>query len=76
MGAPAQFKHVKLIRPNFLTAYLYELAGKFSAFYDNCPVLKAQSDSLRQSRLILCDHTARVIRQGLELLGIQTIEQM
>ena len=63
-------------RPNFLTAYLYELAGTFSVFYDNCPVLKAPDENLRRSRLMLCDHTALVIRQGLELLGIETIEQM
>jgi arginyl-tRNA synthetase len=63
-------------RPNFLTAYLYELAGRFSGFYDRCPVLKAGTDALRLSRLKLCDHTARVIRVGLELLGIDVIEQM
>jgi len=63
-------------RPNFLTAYLYELAGAFSVFYDSCPVLKAPDPELRRSRLMLCDHTALVIRQGLELLGIETIEQM
>ena len=55
---------------------LYDLAGAFSVFYDNCPVLKAPDENLRRSRLMLCDHTALVIRQGLELLGIETIEQM
>ena len=63
-------------RPNFLTAYLYELSGKFTGFYDNCPVLKAPTDTLRRSRLALCDHVGRVIKQGLNLLGIETIEQM
>ncbi len=77
----AKFGHLldlaaREFRPNVLTAYLFELAGSFSVFYDNCPVLKAESHSLRQSRLILCDHTARVIKQGLELLGIETIESM
>ncbi len=62
-------------RPNFLCAYLYELAGDFARFYENCPVLKAQGDS-RASRLALCDLTSRVLQQGLGALGIQTTEQM
>jgi arginyl-tRNA synthetase len=62
-------------RPNFLCAYLYELAGHFARFYENCPVLKARGPS-RDSRLALCDLTARVLRQGLEVLGIETTEQM
>ena len=63
------------LRPNFLCNYLYELAGKFTSFYENCPVLKAE-DATRQSRLILCDLTARVLRQGLDVLGIKVVEQM
>ncbi len=63
-------------RPNQLTAYLFELAGRFTAFYEKHPVLKAQPDALRQSRLLLCDLTARTIRQGLALLGIDVVEQM
>ena len=62
-------------RPNFLCNYLYELAGKFTAFYENCPVLKADDD-LRASRLALCDLTARVLKQGLDVLGIEVVEQM
>ena len=63
-------------RPNYLTAYLYELAQKFSAFYTNCPVLGAGPDK-RPTRLLLCDLTARTIRHGLhELLGIEVVEQM
>jgi arginyl-tRNA synthetase len=62
-------------RPNFLCNYLYELAGKFTAFYENCPVLKAD-DSLRLSRLALCDLTAKVLKQGLDVLGIEVVEQM
>ncbi|HEV2436843.1 MAG TPA: arginine--tRNA ligase [Verrucomicrobiae bacterium] len=62
-------------RPNFLCNYLYELAGKFTAFYENCPVLKADA-ATRASRLALCDLTARVLKQGLETLGIETVEQM
>jgi arginyl-tRNA synthetase len=62
-------------RPNFLCGYLYELAGDFARFYENCPVLKAQADT-RATRLALCDLTARVLKQGLEALGIETTEQM
>jgi arginyl-tRNA synthetase len=62
-------------RPNFLCNYLYELAGKFTSFYENCPVLKAD-DATRASRLALCDLTAHVLKQGLETLGIETVEQM
>lgn len=61
--------------PNVLCSYLYELAGLFMGFYENCPVLKADDD-VRASRLALCDLTARTIRTGLELLGIDTLEQM
>ena len=63
-------------RPNYLCNYLFELAGKFTGFYENCPVLKAESENVRNSRLALCDLTARVIKQGLETLGITTVEQM
>lgn len=63
-------------RPNFLTNYLFETANCFSTFFEHCPVLKAETDSVRTSRLLLADLTARVLAQGLELLGIQTIEQM
>jgi arginyl-tRNA synthetase len=63
-------------RPNFLTQYLFETANCFSIFFEQCPVLKAESEALRTSRLLLADLTARVIGTGLELLGIKTIEQM
>ena len=62
-------------RPNFLCNYLYELAGRFTSFYETCPVLKAEPD-VRASRLALCDLTARVLKQGLEVLGIEVVEQM
>ena len=62
-------------RPNFLCNYLYELAGHFTAFYENCPVLKSEAEQ-RASRLVLCDLTARVLKQGLDVLGIETLEQM
>jgi arginyl-tRNA synthetase len=63
-------------RPNLITAYLWELSRTYSGFFNNCPVLKAETPTLRQSRLLMCDLTARVIRQGLDLLGIRTIERM
>jgi arginyl-tRNA synthetase len=62
-------------RPNFLCNYLYDLAGHFARFYEACPVLKSEGHE-RASRLILCDVTARVLRQGLEVLGIEVLEQM
>jgi arginyl-tRNA synthetase len=62
-------------RPNFLCNFLYELAGKFTSFYENCPVLKAD-DATRASRLALCGLTARVLKLGLGVLGIETVEQM
>lgn len=62
-------------RPNFICNYLYELSGHFTAFFESCPVLKAVPE-IRRSRLLLCDLTARVLKQGLNVLGIQTLEQM
>jgi arginyl-tRNA synthetase len=62
-------------RPNLLCNYLYELAGQFARFFENCPVLKAEEPH-RTTRLVLCDLTARVLKQGLEVLGIETLEQM
>lgn len=62
-------------RPNYLCNYLFELAGRFTDFYENCPVLKAP-EPVRSCRLALCDLTARVLRQGLEVLGIETTERM
>jgi arginyl-tRNA synthetase len=62
--------------PNHLTAYLFELANRYSTFFEECPVLKAASDESRTSRLLLCDLTARTLRLGLDLLGIQVVEKM
>jgi arginyl-tRNA synthetase len=62
-------------RPNFLCNYLYELAGLFARFYESCPVLKAEGTE-RATRLLLCDLTGRVLKQGLEALGIEVTEQM
>jgi len=62
-------------KPNWLTGYLYDLAGKYSVFYDSCPVIQAPEPT-RSSRLALCRRTADVMQQGLNLLGIDVIEQM
>ncbi|MFY1658142.1 arginine--tRNA ligase [Micromonospora sp. WMMD1274] len=58
-----------------LTAYLHRLAVAFSAFYERCPVLRAEGP-VRESRLVLCELTGRVLRQGLDLLGIRTPERL
>jgi arginyl-tRNA synthetase len=63
-------------RPNLLANYLYDLAIVFHAFYEACPVLKAESDESRAARLVLCDVTARVLQAGLNLLGIDAPERM
>jgi len=62
--------------PHRLCTYLYDLASDFTAFYEHCPVLKADSEEIRQSRLALCDITARVMNAGLDMLGIRAPEQM
>jgi arginyl-tRNA synthetase len=62
-------------RPNYLCNYLYELSGLFNSFFEECPVLKA-SPRERPLRLALCDLTGKVLRQGLEALGLETTEQM
>ena len=62
-------------RPNLLANYLYELANTFHGFYEACPVLKSEG-ATRQSRLALCELTARVLREGLGLLGIQVPDRM
>ncbi|HEY9673371.1 MAG TPA: arginine--tRNA ligase [Waterburya sp.] len=61
--------------PNRLCDYLYELSKKFNQFYDQCPVLSSE-ESLRTSRLVLCDVTARTLQLGLSLLGIRVLERM
>ncbi len=63
-------------RPNHLTAYLFDLAGQFAEFFDQCPVLKAETDATRTNRLLLCDITARTLGRGLGLLGIEVVEKM
>jgi arginyl-tRNA synthetase len=62
-------------RPNLLATYLLELARAFHSFFEACPVLKAE-EGVRNSRLVLCDTTARVLEKGLSLLGIAVPERM
>jgi arginyl-tRNA synthetase len=63
-------------RPNHLTDYLFDVASRYASFFENCPVLKADTDELRDSRLRLCDLTARTIERGLNLLGIAVVDRM
>jgi arginyl-tRNA synthetase len=63
-------------RPNHLASYLFDLATRYSEFYENCPVLRAETESLKTSRLLLCDLTARTLAKGLNLLGIEVVERM
>ena len=62
-------------RPNQLATYLFELAGTFHSFFEACPVLKAE-EPIRTGRLLLCDTTARALKTGLGLLGIEVPERM
>ncbi|HEY0208672.1 arginine--tRNA ligase [Acerihabitans sp.] len=62
--------------PHVMCTYLYDLAGLFSSFYEHCPILNADSNGILQSRLKLALLTARTLKQGLEMLGIETVERM
>ncbi|MHA2937747.1 arginine--tRNA ligase [Vibrio sp. RC27] len=63
-------------QPHIMCNYLFELAGQFSSFYEACPVLNASDQSIKESRLKLSALTAKTIKQGLSLLGIETLERM
>jgi arginyl-tRNA synthetase len=62
--------------PHRLAGYLFELAQTFTSFYEHCPVLRAPDEATRESRLVLCDATARTLAAGLGLLGIAAPERM
>lgn len=62
--------------PHVLCTYLYDLAGQFSSFYEHCPILSAQDEATRHSRLRLAALTGRTLQQGLALLGLKTLERM
>ena len=66
----------EFLQPHRLTTYLFETASAFTTFYENCPVLRATDEPTRVSRLALLAATARVLRTGLNLLGIDAPEQM
>lgn len=74
--APALRSAAEASTPSTLCTYLYTLATTFTVFYENCPVLRAPDARARASRLRLCEATARVLGQGLGLLGIEAPEQM
>ena len=63
-------------QPHLMCSYLFELAGQFSSFYEACPILSAEDEAVKQSRLKLAALTAKTIKQGLDLLGIKTLERM
>ncbi len=62
--------------PHVLCAYLYELAGVFSSFYEHCPILNTEDEAVKLSRLKLALLTEKTLKQGLDLLGIKTVEKM
>ena len=64
------------LAPHILCSYLYELAADFMRFYEACPVIQAPDEATRLSRMRLCDLTARALRLGLGLLGIEAVERM
>ena len=62
--------------PHVMCSYLYDLAGLFSGFYEHCPILSAESETVRNSRLKLAQLTAKTLKLGLDTLGIETVERM
>lgn len=62
--------------PHVMCAYLYDVAGLFSGFYEYCPILSAENDAVRNSRLKLAQLTAKTLKLGLDTLGIETVERM
>ncbi|AOF54140.1 arginine--tRNA ligase [Rodentibacter caecimuris] len=62
--------------PHVLCGYLYELAGAFSSFYEHCPILNSEDETVKLSRLKLALLTEKTLKQGLDLLGIKTVEKM
>ena len=63
-------------QPHTLCSYIYEVAGLFSSFYEHCPILSAETEEQKMSRLRLAALTGKTIKQGLNLLGIETLERM
>jgi arginyl-tRNA synthetase len=74
---PTAVDHVaESLQPHLVCTYLYDLATAFSAFYEACPVLKADTEAAKRSRLALTELTASVLSRGLDLLGIQAPDEM
>jgi len=75
-----EFPHVvarsaRTYRPNILTDYLFDLASVYNRFYQNIPFLKA-APGIRESRLVMCELVGRIIKRGLDVLGIEVPERM
>ncbi|WP_319371180.1 arginine--tRNA ligase [uncultured Ilyobacter sp.] len=68
-------KAAESFRPNLVADYLFELSRRFNTFYNSCPILNQESKIL-QSRLLIADRTAKVLKEGLDLLGIGTVDRM
>ncbi|WP_297404559.1 arginine--tRNA ligase [uncultured Cetobacterium sp.] len=68
-------KAAESCRPNLIADYLFELSKKFNSFYNACPILN-QEDEILYSRLLLAERTAAMLKEGLGILGIQTLERM
>ncbi|MDX1565385.1 MAG: arginine--tRNA ligase [Phycisphaeraceae bacterium] len=66
----------RTLEPHRLCSHLYELASEFHRFFEQCPVLRAETEQMKQSRLALCDGVGRVLARGLTLLGVEPIERM
>ncbi len=64
------------IAPHIVCNYLYELAQRFNSFYENCPIQKAENEVQKKSRLVLARATGQILKNGLGLLGIETLEKM
>ena len=71
VAAAAEF-----LQPHRLATYLFGVASAFTTFFEHCQVLRAETEELRTSRLALCDLTARTLRTGLGLLGIEVPDRM
>jgi len=67
---------VEKLDPSQIAKYLFELAQKFNSFYENCSVLKAESEVIRDFRLQLINMTGQVMEKGLDLLGIKAVDEM
>ena len=63
------------LKPHLISNYIYELSSLFSAFYNNCPVLKAE-EKVKKARLVLIECVKIVLKNGLSLLGIEVLEKM